>query len=432
MSSDIILKVENVSKLYRLGNVGTGTFGGDVQRFWKTKVLGQEDPFLKIGQTNDRTSKEKAEFVWALKDINFEVKRGEVLGIIGKNGAGKSTLLKLLSRITSPTTGSIKSAGRMASLLEVGTGFHPELTGRENIYLNGAVLGMTKKEIQSKFDEIVDFSGCELYIDTPVKRYSSGMMVRLGFAVAAFLDPEILVVDEVLAVGDAEFQKKAIGKMKEVSEGGGRTVLFVSHNMESISKLCTSAIYLYNGSIVSIGGTPKIIDLYLNKNREPQKESIKIFLRNNITVKDLYIKNESSKLLNILNQGENWIVCFSVDMDSVANNWLRCNFELHTSTGIPVTCFGNEFENFEVSISQNKNFVIFDMGTCVFKKGTYFLNAYFQVGDGHTTEYKYLENIIDIVVEGPLKPCEDWDKFIYAPQHGYVAINVKNSRVVNR
>ncbi len=261
--SDVILKVENVSKLYRLGTVGSGTFGGDVQRFWKTKILGQEDPFTKVGQTNDRTSKDKADFVWALKDINFEVKRGEVLGIIGKNGAGKSTLLKLLSRITTPTTGSIKSAGRMASLLEVGTGFHPELTGRENIFLNGAILGMTKKEIQGKFDEIVDFSGCDLYIDTPTKRYSSGMTVRLGFAVAAFLDPEILVVDEVLAVGDAEFQKKAIGKMQQISKGEGRTVLFVSHNMESVRQLCTSAISLKNGTIFQNGNVARIINSYL-------------------------------------------------------------------------------------------------------------------------------------------------------------------------
>ncbi len=259
----MILKVENVSKLYRLGTVGTGTFGGDVQRFWKTKILGQEDPFMKIGQTNDRTSKEKADFVWALQNINFEVKRGEVLGIIGKNGAGKSTLLKLLSRITSPTTGSIKSAGRMASLLEVGTGFHPELTGRENIYLNGAILGMTKKEIQSKFDEIVDFSGCELYIDTPTKRYSSGMTVRLGFAVAAFLDPEILVVDEVLAVGDAEFQKKAIGKMQDVSKGEGKTVLFVSHNMGSIDALCKRALVMKDGMLVFDGTQKEGISYYL-------------------------------------------------------------------------------------------------------------------------------------------------------------------------
>jgi lipopolysaccharide transport system ATP-binding protein len=260
---DVILKVENVSKLYRLGTVGTGTFGGDVQRFWKTKILGQEDPFMKIGQTNDRTSKEKADFVWALQDINFEVKRGEVLGIIGKNGAGKSTLLKLLSRITSPTKGSIKSAGRMASLLEVGTGFHPELTGRENIYLNGAILGMTKKEIQNKFDEIVDFSGCELYIDTPTKRYSSGMTVRLGFAVAAFLDPEILVVDEVLAVGDAEFQKKAIGKMQDVSRGEGKTVLFVSHNMGSIDALCKRALVMKDGMLVFDGTQKEGISYYL-------------------------------------------------------------------------------------------------------------------------------------------------------------------------
>jgi len=221
-----------------------------VQRFRKTKILGQEDPFLEIGQSNNLISKEKAQFVWALKDINFEVRRGEVLGIIGKNGAGKSTLLKLLSRITSPTTGSIKSAGRMASLLEVGTGFHPELTGRENIFLNGAILGMTKKEIQSKFDEIVDFSGCELYIDTPTKRYSSGMTVRLGFAVAAFLDPDILVVDEVLAVGDSEFQNKAIGKMKEFSKYGGRTVLFVSHNMEAVKNLCNNALIINKGCVI--------------------------------------------------------------------------------------------------------------------------------------------------------------------------------------
>lgn len=275
MNHETILKVENVSKLYRLGAVGTGTFGGDVQRFWKTKILGQEDPYMKVGKTNDRTSKEKADFVWALQDINFEVKRGEVLGIIGKNGAGKSTLLKLLSRITSPTSGTIKSAGRMASLLEVGTGFHPELTGRENIFLNGAILGMTKKEIQSKFDEIVDFSGCELYIDTPTKRYSSGMTVRLGFAVAAFLDPEILVVDEVLAVGDAEFQKKAIGKIKNVSHEQGRTILIVSHNMGSIKSLCSRGVLLENGRITLSGEINDVISSYFKKNYNHNSISLK-------------------------------------------------------------------------------------------------------------------------------------------------------------
>jgi lipopolysaccharide transport system ATP-binding protein len=258
-----ILKIENVSKQYQLGQFGTGTLGRDIDRWWH-KVRGKEDPYLKIGALNDRSSKEKAEFVWALKDINFEVKQGEVLGIIGKNGAGKSTLLKLLSRVTSPTTGKILSAGRMASLLEVGTGFHPELTGIENIYLNGAILGMTKAEIKRKLDEIIDFSGCAMYIDTPVKRYSSGMTVRLGFAVAAFLEPEILIVDEVLAVGDAEFQKKAISKMQDVSKGEGRTVLFVSHNMGSIKQLCTRAITLINGQIGFDGNVSNAIDMYLS------------------------------------------------------------------------------------------------------------------------------------------------------------------------
>jgi ABC-type polysaccharide/polyol phosphate transport system ATPase subunit len=260
--SNIILKVENVSKQYQLGTYGTKTIGGDVHRWWTTQVLGKEDPFLKVSKVNDRTSKEKTGFVWALKDINFDVQKGEVLGIIGKNGAGKSTLLKLLSRVTLPTTGKIKSAGRMASLLEVGTGFHPELTGLENIYLNGAILGMTKSEIKRKLDEIIDFSGCALYIDTPVKRYSSGMKVRLGFAVAAFLDPEILVVDEVLAVGDAEFQKKAIGKMKDVSNTEGRTVLFVSHDLNAVRNLCESTMIIENGGIFKMGQTSDMISCY--------------------------------------------------------------------------------------------------------------------------------------------------------------------------
>lgn len=259
--SDIILSVENVSKEYQLGTFSAGTFGGDVQRWWY-KMRGKEDPFTKIG-ANDRSKKTDDDFVLALQDINFEVKKGEVLGIIGKNGAGKSTLLKLLSRVTTPTTGSIKVGGRMASLLEVGTGFHPELTGMENIFLNGAILGMTKAEIKVKLDEIIDFSGCAQYIDTPVKRYSSGMRVRLGFAVAAFLDPEILVVDEVLAVGDAEFQKKAIGKMQDISKGGGRTVLFVSHNMASVASLCTRGLVMKNGMVNFTGGIDESISHYL-------------------------------------------------------------------------------------------------------------------------------------------------------------------------
>lgn len=247
--SDIAIKVEGLGKQYRLGEIGTGTITHDLNRWW-ARLRGKEDPSARVGETNDRTSKGNSNFVWSLQDINFEVKKGGVLGIIGRNGAGKSTLLKVLSKITAPTTGKIKVQGRIASLLEVGTGFHPELTGRENIFLNGAILGMTKSEINSKFDEIVDFSGVERYIDTPVKRYSSGMYVRLAFAVAAFLEPEILIVDEVLAVGDAEFQKKCLGRMKEVSVNDGRTVLFVSHNMAAIQQLCTSGILLKNGQLV--------------------------------------------------------------------------------------------------------------------------------------------------------------------------------------
>lgn len=262
--SDIVIRVENVGKQYRLGSVGTGTISHDLNRWW-AKVRGKEDPYLKIGNVNDRTAKSSAnDLIWAIKNINFEVKQGEVLGIIGKNGAGKSTLLKILSRVTGPTVGDIKVRGRIASLLEVGTGFHPELTGRENIFLNGAILGMTKQEIKLKFDEIVDFSGVDRYIDTPVKRYSSGMYVRLAFAVAAHLEPEILIVDEVLAVGDAEFQKKCLGKMKDVS-GQGRTVLFVSHNMAAVETLCTKAISMKSGFVMEEGLTTKVISNYLQE-----------------------------------------------------------------------------------------------------------------------------------------------------------------------
>jgi len=262
MNQEVILNASGISKQYRLGSVGTGTISHDLNRWW-ARIRGKEDPYLKIGEVNDRSTKGKSDYVWALQDINFDVYKGEVLGIIGKNGAGKSTLLKILSRVTAPTTGSIKTRGRIASLLEVGTGFNGEMTGRENIFLNGAILGMTKKEIQSKITEIIEFSGCQRYIDTPVKRYSSGMTVRLAFAVAAFLEPEILVIDEVLAVGDAEFQKKAIGKMQDISKGEGRTVVFVSHNMAAVKSLCTRGIVMENGGIVFEGGIEESIDRYL-------------------------------------------------------------------------------------------------------------------------------------------------------------------------
>ncbi len=259
--SEAVIKVEGLGKQYRLGQIGTGTISHDLNRWWH-RIRGKDDPYLKIGEANDRSKKGDGSLVWALRDINFEVKKGEVLGVIGKNGAGKSTLLKILSQVTTPTVGQIKVKGRIASLLEVGTGFHPELTGRENIFLNGAILGMSKNEIKSKFDEIVAFSGIERYIDTPVKRYSSGMYVRLAFAVAAHLEPEILIVDEVLAVGDAEFQKKCLGKMKDVS-GEGRTVLFVSHNMAAINNLCTRVLFLENGTIKLLGNNSEAVNYYL-------------------------------------------------------------------------------------------------------------------------------------------------------------------------
>ena len=258
------IEFDHVGKQYRLGLVSTGTFSHDLNRWWTMNVRHKEDPNLKIGETNDRSHKGESNYVWALKDINFSVEQGDVVGIIGKNGAGKSTLLKLLSRVTTPTVGEIRARGRIASLLEVGTGFHPEMTGRENIYMNGAIMGMTKAEISRKLDEIVDFSGCERYIDTPVKRYSSGMTVRLGFAIAAHLEPEILVVDEVLAVGDVEFQKKAIGKMQDVSKGEGRTVLFVSHNMTAVRNLCKQGVLLENGTVMMTGNVASVVERYLN------------------------------------------------------------------------------------------------------------------------------------------------------------------------
>ncbi len=270
---ELAIKAENISKQYRLGEVGTGTLSHDLNRFWY-KIRGKENPYLKIGEANDRSAKGSSEYVWSLRNINFEITQGDAVGIIGRNGAGQSTILKLLSKVTKPTTGNFKIAGRIASLLEVGTGFNPEMTGRENIYLNGAILGMRRQEITRKFDEIVEFSGVERYIDTPVKRYSSGMYVRLAFAVAAHLESEILIVDEVLAVGDAEFQKKCLGKMGDVSKGEGRTVLFVSHNMAAVRSLCNQGIVLENGGVVFTGDSQKAIDFYLANNMKLRDHSL--------------------------------------------------------------------------------------------------------------------------------------------------------------
>jgi len=265
-----VISIENLTKKYDLGVIGTGTLSRDLNRWW-ARLRGQPDPYTRIGQRDH--FERIGETILALDDVSFTVAQGEALGIIGKNGAGKSTLLKILSRVTAPTSGVVKVKGRIGSLLEIGTGFHPELTGRENVYLNGAILGMRKDEVDRKFDEIVDFSGVEKFIDTPVKRYSSGMYVRLAFAVAAHLDPEILVVDEVLAVGDAEFQKKCLGKMGDVASEG-RTVLFVSHNMAAIRKLCGKTILIDKGNIVATGFSNDVVNKYLSKGSEKNSERI--------------------------------------------------------------------------------------------------------------------------------------------------------------
>ena len=328
-----VIKVENLSKQYRLGQVGTGTISHDVNRWWH-KIRGKEDPYLKIGEYNDRTVKGDSDYVWALKDINFEVKKGEVLGIIGRNGAGKSTLLKILSRTTSPSTGSVKIKGRVASLLEVGTGFHPELSGRDNIFLNGAILGMTRREIHSKFDEIVDFAGVERYIDTPVKRYSSGMYVRLAFAVAAHLEPEILIVDEVLAVGDAEFQKKCLGKMKDVSVKDGQTVLFVSHNLGAVKSLCGRAISLKSGSIDFSGDVNETINNYLaSNNKGTDKYNLENKTDRSGSRKALFssfhIENENGEHINKLLTGQDVNLVFRLRVLDKSVENIDIGFSFH-------------------------------------------------------------------------------------------------------
>jgi lipopolysaccharide transport system ATP-binding protein len=395
--SNTAIKVEDLSKIYRLGEIGTGTISRDMERWFKTKVLKQDDPFLKIGETNDRANKGKSDIVYSLQDINFEIQQGDAVGIIGRNGAGKSTLLKILSRVTTPTTGRINIKGRVASLLEVGTGFHPELTGRENIYLNGAILGMRKREIDRKLDEIIDFSGVERYIDTPVKRYSSGMYVRLAFAVAAHLESEILIVDEVLAVGDAEFQKKCLGKMGEVSKGEGRTVLFVSHNLASISSLCNSAILLKNGNLNLIGDSIEVVNKYNN-------DLIK-------TTQNLVIKEDLSRKINILNVslknldgttqlslGQDLLIDFEILANFPNEDKIKTAIEIMSSDGVKITNMIDSDSNFQVVCppgSQKRfNVIIEDIR---FVPGRYFLSLW--CGDMSSTEtYQYLENCLSFEI----------------------------------
>ena len=399
MDKNIVIKAENISKQYRLGQVGTGTISHDLNRFWH-KIRGKEDPYLKIGETNDRSTKGDSDYVWSLRDINFEIEQGDAVGIIGRNGAGKSTLLKLLSRVTKPTTGSIYTKGRIASLLEVGTGFHPEMTGRENIFLNGAILGMTRKEITRKFDEIVDFSGVERYIDTPVKRYSSGMYVRLAFAVAAHLESEILIVDEVLAVGDAEFQKKCLGKMGDVSKGEGRTVLFVSHNMAAVKTLCNKGLLLENGRLSSVGEIEDLIDVYINSDKKnginfidgiTSKKSyidIEKLLINNNTKGSIHLNKENNRL-KIEIQGNLKVkkpLAFEFRLFDKDEIPLAFYSPFHYSGSSPILDEGQFNLNFEIELPKEIN------------KGKYYGSLY--LTNPGIEYYLKLENIIEIEHEG--------------------------------
>ena len=392
------IEFNHVSKQYRLGLVSTRTLSHDLDRWFQTAILRREDPYLKIGEVNDRASKGNSEYVWALRDIDFKVEQGDVVGIIGKNGAGKSTLLKLLSKVTAPTTGTIRARGRIASLLEVGTGFHGEMTGRENIYMNGAILGMTKQEITAKLDEIVAFSGCERYLDTPVKRYSSGMMVRLGFAVAAHLDPEILVVDEVLAVGDAEFQKKAIGKMQDISHGEGRTVLFVSHNMASIKNLCRHGVLLDNGMVKALGTIDQIVDEYLSQNLKEVGDT------SHIEGEQLHRINTQTKDIEILSLSRN--MPYSIDsLDDVVftaivkrNNPAITKFQFATM----IDNVANGGERIGMAFSNEIEWQVnTETMTCELRisgthlaQGKYILDVWTCSGD-ITSSYKYYDSVYD-------------------------------------
>lgn len=377
------IEFNHVSKQYRLGLVSTKTLSHDIRRFWITNVLHREDPYLKIGETNDRASKGNSDYVWALRDIDFKVEQGDVVGIIGKNGAGKSTLLKLLSRVTGPTTGTIRAHGRIGSLLEVGTGFHGEMTGRENIFMNGAILGMTRNEIQAKLDEIIDFSGCERYIDTPVKRYSSGMTVRLGFAVAAFLEPEILVVDEVLAVGDAEFQKKAIGKMKDVSQGQGRTVLFVSHNMNSIKQLCQTGVVLKNGMLDYMGTASNAVDYYIGRYSENSEKMYFEDLRtapgnDKIRIRSMEVSDSKGGRITIDSDIDVKLQFYNY----VANSMIDCTFELRTADDLVVFHRWLNFSpNHDSKVGEQQ--ISFQIPKHLLNAGRYYFRIFFGENEAH-------------------------------------------------
>lgn len=399
----LAIKAENISKQYRLGEVGTGTLSHDLNRFWH-KIRGNEDPYLQIGESNDRTSKGTSDYVWSLRDINFEIEQGDAVGIIGRNGAGKSTLLKLLSKVTKPTTGSFKVNGRIASLLEVGTGFNPEMTGRENIYLNGAILGMRRAEITRKFDEIVDFAGVERYIDTPVKRYSSGMYVRLAFAVAAHLESEILIVDEVLAVGDAEFQKKCLGKMGDVSKGEGRTVLFVSHNMGAIQNLCNKGIVLSNGGLLFHGETNKAIlfyqDLVYNHIVDNDKSKLVKYFNEKIILTHVVFSNDQKKVIqsgSILRLGQSLIIELGIEVNENLRD-LHISFDIKNSMEELICHMTNEDGEMKFNeIAYSKLNIMIFTDQILFIPGFYFVSIY--IGEGHTDTILKAENIFQFEIE---------------------------------
>lgn len=400
------IEFDNISKQYRLGLVSTRTLSHDLQRWWTMNILRREDPYLKIGETNDRARKGQSEYVWALKDINFKVEQGDVVGIIGKNGAGKSTLLKLLSKVTGPTTGCIRARGRIGSLLEVGTGFHQEMTGRENIYMNGAILGMTKSEITRKLDEIIDFSGCERYIDTPVKRYSSGMMVRLGFAVAAHLDPEILVVDEVLAVGDAEFQKKAIGKMQDVSRGEGRTVLFVSHNMAAVKSLCRTGVVLDKGGISFTGSIDDVVNNYLygSSSAGARRAAANVHIRNHaLRISRIEVNGGiDGRVVFVGNAGKQVTITIRGTLTVGMN--ISVEILLYDRNGVLIGSYSPTHWDGSTHKCSSGGFEITDTVTLpeLLTSGDYSLSL--RLSQMNIEEIAFIENVSQIVIEGVASP----------------------------
>jgi lipopolysaccharide transport system ATP-binding protein len=393
-----------------------------LNRTW-AKLRGKPDPYATLVELNDRTQKSESNMVYALKDINFSVNQGEVLGIIGKNGAGKSTLLKILSQITSPTTGTIKMKGRVASLLEVGTGMHPEMTARQNIYLNGSLMGMRRHEITSKLDEIVDFAGIEKYIDTPTKRFSSGMTVRLGFAIAAFLDPEVLIVDEVLAVGDAEFQKKAIGKMQDISRGEGRTVLFVSHSMSAVKNLCNRAIVLNNGGVVFSGNVPEAISFYFtNNNSVTNSLSIRTDRLGNNRIKTVgaFFSDELGNVVSDLISGEpaTLNVNYKKEKDFVADD-LFLGLTFFDSMGIKRTLLANDELGVNINLKNEQGIISFHMPILLLRSGVYYANFYFAKVRKDSNE-KELLDFIERAITFNVSKGDFWRTGNLNRQEGYL------------